>query len=123
MPKEHDPQSASQRGDPIYEGQSRAKDSFRRLADVPISLVPISAFSSGTETGLSPGGYLRRVRMEKARHLPGDHFARRQTDPGDRSYTDTSNFVRDFRRYFASTPPNIDSVTNNSPVNDGKSES
>lgn len=76
-----------------------------------------------TETGLSPGEYLRRLRMEKARHLLATTLLSVKQIMAIAGYADTSNFVRDFRRYFAYTPSEYRQRNYNSPVNAGESES
>ena len=57
-----------------------------------------------TETGLSPGEYLIRLRMEKARHLLATSLLSVKQIMALAGYTNTSNFVRHFRRYFDFAP-------------------
>jgi AraC family transcriptional regulator len=57
-----------------------------------------------TQTGLSPGEYLRRLRMEKARHLLATSLLSVKQIMAMAGYANTSNFVRHFRRYFAFAP-------------------
>lgn len=57
-----------------------------------------------TQTGRSPGEYLRRLRMEKAGHLLATSLLGVKQIMAMVGYTETSNFVRHFRRYFAIAP-------------------
>lgn len=57
-----------------------------------------------TETGLSPGEYLRRLRMEKARHLLATGLLSIKQIMAIVGYTNRSNFLRHFRRYFVLAP-------------------
>ena len=57
-----------------------------------------------TQTGLSPGEYLRRLRMEKARHLLVTSFLRVKEIMGMVGYNSKSHFVRHFRRSFDLAP-------------------
>ncbi|MEK6406179.1 MAG: helix-turn-helix domain-containing protein [Acidobacteriota bacterium] len=57
-----------------------------------------------TQTGLSPGEYLRRLRMEKARHLLATSLLSIKQIMVVVGYNNRSNFVRHFRRYFDLAP-------------------
>jgi AraC family transcriptional regulator len=57
-----------------------------------------------TQTGLSPGEYLRRLRMEKARHLLATTLLRIKEIMAIAGYNSKSHFVRHFRRSFGLAP-------------------
>ena len=57
-----------------------------------------------TQTRLSPGEYLRRLRMEKARHLAATSLLSVKQIMAAVGYKSKSHFVRDFRRSFHLTP-------------------
>jgi transcriptional regulator GlxA family with amidase domain len=57
-----------------------------------------------THAGLSPGEYLRRLRMEKARHLLATSLLSIKQIMATVSYSNRSNFLRHFKRYFDLTP-------------------
>ena len=57
-----------------------------------------------TQTGISPGEYLRRLRMEKARHLLATSVLRIKEIMAMAGYNSKSHFVRHFRRYFGLSP-------------------
>lgn len=57
-----------------------------------------------TQTGLSPGEYLRRLRMEKARHLLATSLLRIKEIMAMAGYNSKSHFVRHFRRSFGPSP-------------------
>ena len=56
------------------------------------------------ETGLSPGKYLIRLRMEKAGQLLATTFLSIKQIMAEAGYNNKSNFVRHFRRYFDLAP-------------------
>jgi AraC-like DNA-binding protein len=57
-----------------------------------------------TETGLSPGKYLTRLRMEKAAQLLATGFLSIKQVMAEAGYNNKSNFLRRFRRYFDLAP-------------------
>jgi AraC family transcriptional regulator len=57
-----------------------------------------------TQTGISPGEYLRRLRMEKARHLLSTSVLSVKQIMAVAGYNSKSHFVRHFRRSFGLTP-------------------
>ena len=57
-----------------------------------------------TETGLSPGEYLRRLRMEKASRLLATTLLSVKQVMGMTGYDNRSDFVQHVRRYFDCTP-------------------
>jgi AraC-like DNA-binding protein len=57
-----------------------------------------------TETGISPGQYLIRLRMEKVRHLLATSFLSIKQIMALVSYSNRKNFVRHFKRYVDLTP-------------------
>lgn len=57
-----------------------------------------------TETGLSPGEYVRRMKMEKASHLLATTLLSVKQVMGMTGYDNRSDFVLYFRRYFDCTP-------------------
>jgi len=57
-----------------------------------------------SETGLSPGEYLRRLRMEKARQLLATSRLSVKEIMGAVGYDSKSHFVRHFKRSFRVTP-------------------
>lgn len=57
-----------------------------------------------TQAGLSPGNYLRRLRMEKARHLLATTLLTIKEIMAMAGYNSKSLFVRHFRRYFGLAP-------------------
>lgn len=57
-----------------------------------------------TETGISPGQYLIRLRMEKARHLLATSFLSIKQIMALVSYSNRKDFGRYFKRYFDLTP-------------------
>jgi transcriptional regulator GlxA family with amidase domain len=57
-----------------------------------------------TQTGLSPGKYLRRLRMEKARHLLATTLLNVKEVMAMAGYHSKSLFVRHFRRSFGLSP-------------------
>jgi len=57
-----------------------------------------------TQTGLSPGEYLRRLRMEKASHLLATTLLSIKEIMAMVGYNNRSNFLRHFRRYFDLAP-------------------
>lgn len=57
-----------------------------------------------THTGLSPGEYLRRLRMEKASHLLATTLLSIKQIIAMVGYSDRATFLRHFRRYFDSVP-------------------
>jgi AraC-like DNA-binding protein len=57
-----------------------------------------------TETGLSPGEYFRRLRMEKASRLLATTLLSVKQVMGMTGYDNRSDFVLYFRRYFDCTP-------------------
>jgi transcriptional regulator GlxA family with amidase domain len=57
-----------------------------------------------TQTGVSPGGYLRRLKMEKARHLLATSLMSVKEIMAMMGYKSKSHFVRDFRRSFRLAP-------------------
>lgn len=57
-----------------------------------------------THTGLSPGEYLRRLRMDKARHLLSTSVLSVKQIMAVAGYNSKSHFVRHFRRSFGLTP-------------------
>jgi transcriptional regulator GlxA family with amidase domain len=57
-----------------------------------------------TQTGLSPGEYFRRLRMENARHLLATSLLSIKQIMPVVGYNNRSNFVRHFRRYFDLAP-------------------
>jgi AraC-like DNA-binding protein len=57
-----------------------------------------------TETGISPGEYLIRLRMEKAGELLASGFLTIKEIMAETGYNNKSNFSRRFRRYFDLTP-------------------
>lgn len=69
-----------------------------------------------TEIDLSPGEYLRRLRMEKARELLSASLLSVKQIMVIVGYANTSNFVRHFRRYFAYTPSEYRRRAYNAPV-------
>jgi transcriptional regulator GlxA family with amidase domain len=56
------------------------------------------------ETGRSPMGYLRDLRMQHAQHLLGSTFLSVKEVAFVSGVKDASNFVRDFKRRFGLTP-------------------
>lgn len=57
-----------------------------------------------THTGLPPGEYLRRLRMEKASHLLATTLLSIKQIIAMVGYSDRATFLRHFRRYFDSVP-------------------
>jgi len=57
-----------------------------------------------TQTGLSPGEYLRRLRMEKASHLLATTLLSIKEIMAMVGYNNRSNFLRHFRRYYDLAP-------------------
>lgn len=57
-----------------------------------------------TETGISPGEYLIRLRMEKVRHLLATSFLSIKQIMALVSYSNRKDFVRYFKRYFDLVP-------------------
>jgi AraC-like DNA-binding protein len=57
-----------------------------------------------TAVGLSPGEYLRRLRMEKARHLLATSPLRSKEIMAMAGYNSKSHFVRHFRKSFGLSP-------------------
>ncbi|MFY9554043.1 MAG: helix-turn-helix domain-containing protein [Blastocatellia bacterium] len=57
-----------------------------------------------THTGVSPGEYLRRLRMEKARHLLATSLLSIKEIMAMAGYNHKSHFVRHFRRSFGLAP-------------------
>jgi transcriptional regulator GlxA family with amidase domain len=57
-----------------------------------------------TQTGLSPGEYLRRLRMENARHLLATTLLSIKEIMAMVGYNSKSHFVRHFRRSFGLSP-------------------
>jgi AraC-like DNA-binding protein len=57
-----------------------------------------------TETGISPGEYLIRLRMEKAGELLATTFLSIKQIAAKAGYDNKSNFVRQFRKYFDQPP-------------------
>jgi transcriptional regulator GlxA family with amidase domain len=57
-----------------------------------------------SQTGLSPGEYLRRLRMEKARHLIATSLLSVKEIMVAAGYNSKSHFVRHFKRSFRATP-------------------
>lgn len=57
-----------------------------------------------TQTGISPGEYLRRLRMEKARHLLSTSVLSVKQIMAVAGYNSKSHFVCHFRRSFGLTP-------------------
>jgi len=57
-----------------------------------------------SHTGLSPGEYLRRLRMEKARYLLATSLLSVKEIMGAAGYNSKSHFVRHFKRSFRTTP-------------------
>jgi AraC-like DNA-binding protein len=57
-----------------------------------------------TKTGLAPGEYLIRLRMEKAGHLLATSFLSIKQIMAEVGYNNRSNFVRSFRRHFHVSP-------------------
>jgi len=57
-----------------------------------------------TQTGLSPGDYLRRLRLEKARHLLATTLLTIKEITAMAGYNSKSLFVRHFRRSFGLAP-------------------
>jgi len=57
-----------------------------------------------SQTGLSPGEYLRRLRMEKARHLTATSLLSVKEIMVAAGYTSKSHFLRHFKRSFRVTP-------------------
>lgn len=57
-----------------------------------------------TQTGLSPGEYLRRLRMEKASHLLATTLLSIKEIMAMVGYNDRGNFLKYFRRYFDCAP-------------------
>jgi len=57
-----------------------------------------------SETGVSPGEYLIRLRMEKARHLLATSFLSIKEIMAQVSYGNRKDFVGHFKRYFDLTP-------------------
>jgi len=57
-----------------------------------------------TQTGLSPGEYLRRLRMEKASHLLTTTLLSIKEIMAMVGYSNRSNFLHHFRRYFDFAP-------------------
>ena len=57
-----------------------------------------------TQTGLSPGEYFRRLRMERARHLLVTGLLSIKQIMVVVGYSNRSNFLRHFRRYFDLVP-------------------
>lgn len=57
-----------------------------------------------TQTGFSPGEYLRRLRMEKARHLLATSHLSIKEIMALAGYNSKSHFVRHFRRSFGVAP-------------------
>jgi len=56
------------------------------------------------QTGLSPGEYLRRLKMEKARHLLATSLMSVKEIMAAVGYSNKSHFVRHFRRSFRLSP-------------------
>ncbi|MEK6304624.1 MAG: helix-turn-helix domain-containing protein [Acidobacteriota bacterium] len=57
-----------------------------------------------SQTGISPGEYLRRLRMETARHLLSTSVLSVKQIMAAAGYNSKSHFVRHFRRSFGLTP-------------------
>jgi len=57
-----------------------------------------------SQTGVSPGEYLRRLRMEKARHLIATSRLSVKEIMGAAGYDSKSHFVQHFKRSFRMTP-------------------
>lgn len=57
-----------------------------------------------TQTGLSPGEYLRTVRMEKARHLLATSLLSIKQIMAIAGYNSKSHFVRHFKKSFGVAP-------------------
>lgn len=57
-----------------------------------------------TQTGLSPGEYLRRLRMEKATHLLATTLLSVKQIMAISGYGNRSDFLRHFKRYYEVTP-------------------
>jgi AraC family transcriptional regulator len=72
-----------------------------RAANISSSHLP-RLFKS--QTGISPGEYLRRLRMEKARHLIATSLLSVKEIMGAVGYNSKSHFVRHFKRSFRVTP-------------------
>jgi transcriptional regulator GlxA family with amidase domain len=80
----------------------------------PISLTEMAAIARlspshlshlfKTQTGFSPGEYLRRLRMEKASHLLATTLLSIKEIMAVVGYNNRSNFLRHFRRYYGAAP-------------------
>jgi two-component system response regulator YesN len=57
-----------------------------------------------TQTGLSPGDYLRRLKMEKASQLLATTLLSIKEIMAIVGYNNRSNFLRHFRRYYDVAP-------------------
>ena len=57
-----------------------------------------------TQTGFSPGEYLRRLRIEKASHLLATTLLSIKEIMAMVGYNNRSNFLRHFRRYYDVAP-------------------
>ncbi len=98
----------------------RRRVSLSELADIA-NLSP-SHFSSlfKTKTGISPGEYLIRLRMEKASHLLTTSQLSIKEVMALVGYDTRSNFVRHFRKYFDVAPSEYrkNAVQQSSPANE-----
>lgn len=74
------------------------------LASVANLSAPYFCRLFASQTGLSPGEYLRRLRMEKARHLLTTSFLRIKEVMAMVGYDTKSHFARHFKRSFGLTP-------------------
>jgi len=57
-----------------------------------------------SETGVAPGEYLARLRMEKASQLLATTFMSIKQVMAEVGYNDKGNFARSFKRHFQLTP-------------------
>jgi transcriptional regulator GlxA family with amidase domain len=78
--------------------------SLTELANVVDLSPPHLSHLFKTRTGLSPGEYFRRLRMEKARHLLATSLLSIKQIMVVVGYSNRSNFLRHFRRYFDLAP-------------------
>ena len=88
--------------------------SLEELADAPNLSRSYFCTLFRTETGLTPGEYLRRLRMEKASRLLATTLLSIKQIMAMVGYT--SNFVRHFRRYFEFTPSEYRERAYNAPI-------